>query len=254
MRLVFSGAVVATVALLSGCAAVKSGDVGSLMEVGGSAFKAATLNDADISALSDRSCAAIDSKSNIAPAANKYAKRLATVMGDLPSQIKGQTVSSKVYLTNEVNAWAMGNGCIRVYSGLMDLMNDDELRGIIGHEQGHVALGHSKKAMQTAYAVTAARQAAGAAGGATAALSASQMGDFTEKLINAQFSQSQESDSDNYAFDLLNKRNLKLGGLVTAFEKLAKLGGGKSSMFDSHPSSTDRAANMQKKIDAVKKG
>jgi len=42
----------------------------------------------------------------------------------------------------------MSNGCIRVYSGLMDMMTDSELRGVIGHEMGHVALGHSKKAMQ----------------------------------------------------------------------------------------------------------
>ena len=31
-------------------------------------------------------------------------------------------------MTKDVNAWAMGNGCVRVYSGLMDQMNDDEPR------------------------------------------------------------------------------------------------------------------------------
>ncbi|BBQ84581.1 hypothetical protein WP3W18E02_31100 [Klebsiella sp. WP3-W18-ESBL-02] len=49
--------------------------------------------------------------------------------------------------TADVNAWAMANGCVRVYSGLMDLMNDNEVEGV---------LGHSRKAMQTAYATVAA--------------------------------------------------------------------------------------------------
>ncbi|MCB2563716.1 M48 family metalloprotease, partial [Listeria monocytogenes] len=68
----------------------------------------------------------------------------------------------KVYLTEEVNAWAMANGCIRVYSGLMELMSDNEIEGVLGHEMGHVALGHTRKAAQTAYAAAAVRGAAGA--------------------------------------------------------------------------------------------
>ena len=52
-------------------------------------------------------------------------------------------------MTNEMNANA--RWLVRVYSGLMDKMNDDELRFVIGHEIGHVALDISKKAMQVAY-------------------------------------------------------------------------------------------------------
>ena len=110
----------------------------------------------------------------------------------------------------------------------MDQMNDDELRGVIGHEMGHVALGHSKKAMQTAYAVSAARTAAGAASPGVAALTSSQLGDITEKFINAQFSQTQESAADDYSFDLMKQKGMNQKGLVTAFQKLAKLDGGKS--------------------------
>ena len=142
----------------------------------------------------------------------------------------------------------MANGCVRVYSGLMDMMNDDELRGVIGHEEGHVALGHTKKAMQTAYATSAARDLAGASGGTAADLSQSQLGDLGEKFVNAQVSQSQESAADNYSFDLLTESKMNREGLVTAFQKLAKLDGGKSSMLSSHPGSAERAANMQKRL------
>ncbi|MBE0629485.1 MAG: M48 family metalloprotease, partial [Burkholderia vietnamiensis] len=116
------------------------------------------------------------------------------------------------------------------------------------HEMGHVALGHSKKAMQTAYAVSAARTAAGAASPGVAALTSSQLGDITEKFINAQFSQSQESAADDYSFDLMKQKNMSQKGLVTAFQKLAQLDGGKSSMMSSHPSSTSRAQHIQDRI------
>ena len=191
----------------------------------------------------------LDSRSRVAGPTDKYATRLKRVMQDMPTSIGDQTIDYKVYLTSDVNAWAMANGCVRVYSGLMDMMDDDELRGVIGHEEGHVALGHTRKAMQTAYAASAAREIAGSTGGTAAALSQSQLGDLAEKLVNAQFSQSQESEADNYSFELLTRQKLKREGLVTAFQKLAKLDGGKSSMLSSHPSSADRAANMQKRID-----
>lgn len=247
----FIATALAASVFLAGCSGM---NLDSAMSAGSNLYSAATLTDAQIVQLSDASCKESDQTSKVAPAGNKYSKRLTKVMkgfGNLT--LNGQKVNYKVYLTEDVNAWAMGNGCVRVYSGLMDLMTDDELRGVIGHEMGHVALGHSKKAMQTAYTVAAARDAANASGNNIAtALNSSQLGDLTESFINAQFSQSQESDADDYSFDLLTEKKMKREGLVTAFQKLAKLDGGESSMFSSHPSSPDRAARMQARIDASK--
>ncbi len=39
----------------------------------------------------------------------------------------------------------------------MDLMNDNEVEAVIGHEMGHVALGHVKKGMQVALGTNAVR-------------------------------------------------------------------------------------------------
>ncbi|MBN3858003.1 MULTISPECIES: M48 family metalloprotease [unclassified Paraburkholderia] len=235
---------------LSACSGVQSMDPTAALSAGSSLYKAATLSDADIVALSQDSCKASDAESKVAAPNSAYSKRLTRVMsgfGDMT--LNGQKIDYKVYMTKDINAWAMGNGCVRVYSGLMDKMNDDELRGVIGHEMGHVALGHSKKAMQTAYTVSAARTAAGATGNSVASsLSSSQLGDLTEKFINAQFSQSQESAADDYSYDLLKKKGMKREGLVTAFQKLAQIDGGQSSMMSSHPSSPSRAQHIQSRI------
>ncbi|MFS2220985.1 M48 family metallopeptidase [Pantoea sp. B65] len=236
--------------LLSGC---QNLDTNSLMQSGAQAFQAATLSDEQVKELSNKSCQEMDSKAQIAPASSEYAKRLAKISAALGDNINGTPANYKVYLTKDVNAWAMANGCIRVYSGLMDLMSDNEVEGVLGHEMGHVALGHTRKAMQVAWATTAARTAAGSAGGIAATLSQSQLGDLGEKLVNAQFSQTQESQADDYSFDLLKKRGINPNGLATSFEKLAKLEGShQSTMFDSHPSSEARAQHIKDRIAAGK--
>ncbi|MCD2166568.1 metalloprotease LoiP [Comamonas koreensis] len=239
---------------LAGCKTMDAGNLSGLMDSGSTAMKAMTLTDGDVVALSNESCAALDQQNKVAPANNKYSQRLAKVVANMPQEVEGKKADYKVYLTSDVNAWAMANGCIRVYSGLMDLMNDDELRGVIGHEIGHVALGHSKRRMQTAYATSAARQIAANSGNATlASLSSSQAGELGEKFIHAQFSQSNESAADNYSFDLLTKQKMERKGLVTAFQKLAKLsGGGGGSLMDSHPPSEARAKAMQARLDSGK--
>ncbi|MFE1572304.1 M48 family metallopeptidase [Comamonas odontotermitis] len=239
---------------LAGCKTMDTGNIGSMIDSGSTAMKAMTLSDSDVVALSNESCEAMDAQNKIAPANSKYTQRLNKVIANMPKDIDGKKAVYKVYLTSDVNAWAMANGCIRVYSGLMDLMNDDELRGVIGHEIGHVALGHSKKRMQTAYATSAARQiAANSGNSALSSLSRSQAGELGEKFIHAQFSQSNESEADNYSFDLLTKQKMERKGLVTAFQKLAKLGGGGgNSLMSSHPPSEERAKAMQARLDGNK--
>ncbi|MDX5629037.1 MULTISPECIES: M48 family metallopeptidase [unclassified Brenneria] len=237
-------------ALLSGC---QNLDSSALIQSGTQAFQAATLSDEQVKTLSNQSCEQMDKEAQIAPANSVYTKRLNKISNALGHDINGTPANYKVYLTKDVNAWAMANGCIRVYSGLMDMMTDNEIEGVLGHEMGHVALGHTRKAMQVAYAATAARSAAASAGGVAASLSQSQLADLGEKLVNAQFSQSQESQADDYSFDLLKKRGIKTEGLATSFEKLAKLDAGhESSMFDSHPSSEGRAKHIRERIAAGK--
>ncbi|QCR35088.1 M48 family metallopeptidase [Nissabacter sp. SGAir0207] len=237
-------------ALLAGCQNMNSQ---SLLQSGAQAFQAATLSDAQVKALSVQSCEEMDSKAQIAPASSEYSQRLTKIAAALGDNINGQPANYKVYLTKDVNAWAMANGCIRVYSGLMDLMDDNEVEGVLGHEMGHVALGHTRKAMQVAYATTAARTAASSLGGITGALSQSELADIGEKFVNAQFSQKQESEADDYSFDLLKQRGIDPNGLATSFEKLAKLEQGNSiGWFDDHPSSEARAKHIRERIAAGK--
>lgn len=237
-----------TTVLLSGC---QNMDSNGLLSSGAEAFQAYSLSDEQVKALSDQSCKELDAKATIAPASSTYTQRLNTIAAALGDNINGQPVNYKVYETKDVNAFAMANGCIRVYSGLMDMMTDNEVEAVIGHEMGHVALGHVKKGMQVALGTNAVRVAAASAGGVVGSLSQSQLGDLGEKLVNSQFSQRQESEADDYSYDLLRKRGISPAGLATSFEKLAQLEAGRqSSMFDDHPASEARAQHIRDRMAA----
>ena len=214
LRTTLSAFALSSAVLLSGC---QNMSPDAMLQSGLMAVQAATLSDAEVKSMSDQACAEMDANANIAGPETSYGKRLNKIAANLGNQVNGTPVNYKVYLDEEVNAWAMANGCVRVYSGLMDAMNDNEVEGVLGHEMGHVALGHTKKAMQTAYATSAARNAAASSGNTTlAALSSSELGALGEQLVNAQFSQSQETAADNFSFDGSSARSASCSGVSPA--------------------------------------
>jgi putative metalloprotease len=161
-------------------------------------------------------------------------------------KIEGSTKPDiMVYLVSEVNAFAMADGTVRVFAGLMDQMTDDEIRYFIGHEIGHVSLGHSKKALQTAYVPSAARKAGAASGGGMASLSDSALGGPAEKLVQTLFSHSNENDADQYSLNFMKSNNYDPKAPVSALRKLEKLYGKDISEFSSHPAPGERADALE---------
>ena len=155
---------------------------------------------------------------------------------------------------SDINAFACPDGSVRVFSSLMDIMDDDELMGIIGHEIGHVLKHHSKKAFRTALLTDALKDGVSSTGGVAAALSDSQLGDLGASLVNSKFSQSQEKEADDCGYDFLVKNGRNPWGMVMAFEKMSQLeqkSGAKMSyiqkMFSSHPETKDRIKRMSQR-------
>ena len=120
--------------------------------------KAVTLSDADIYNLCHESVEWMDKHNEVAKDNSEYAKRLARLTKGF-KEVNGMPLNFKVYLVTDINAFASGDGSVRVFSSLMDIMDDDELMGVIGHELGHVANTDVKDAMKQAY-MTALRHAA----------------------------------------------------------------------------------------------
>lgn len=237
----------ATLALILLSAGVAGAtDLGTLFSAGKDLAKAASLSDQDIMDGSRHMMAQLDQQAPLAAASSNYARRLKKLTAGLENE-DGLTLNFAVYESPEVNAFATPDGSIRVYAGLMDLMTDDELRGVIGHEIGHAKLGHAKAQMKKALLLSAGTKLAGASGsyaGRAVAANAETIKAFGQ----AQFSQADESASDDYGFEFLKKRRYDVRAMATAFTKLASTGtAGGNSLMASHPDSASRAQRMAEK-------
>ena len=223
-------------------------DIGGAVGAATDAAKAASLTDDQVRAYAHQMAVFSDKQAKIAPADSPYGKRLAGLSSGL-TEDAGMKLNYKCYLTKEVNAFAMADGTIRLYSGLMDMMTDDELRYVVGHEMGHIKNGHTKKRMQTALAASAAQKGVAASGTRAAGLADSQVGDLIVQVVRAQHSQGNEREADDYAMQFMSRRKYDRKACVTALEKLVKMsGGGEASWLSTHPSPKERAERMRKQL------
>ena len=223
-------------------------DIGGALGAATDAAKAATLTDDEVRRYASQMAGYSDKQARIAPADSPYGKRLAGLAGGL-TEDQGIRLNYKCYLTKDVNAFAMADGTIRLYSGLMDLMTDDELRYVIGHEMGHVKNGHTRKRMQTALATSAAQKGVAASGTRAGVLADSQLGNLMVSVVRAQHSQGNEREADDYAMQFMSRRKYDRKACVTALEKLVKLsGGGDTNWTSTHPSPRERAERMRQQL------
>lgn len=101
-------------------------NTGKLLNAAADAATAVTLSDADIARLSRESVEWMDANNPVAEDDNEYMIRLKRLTEGI-TDAEGLPLNFKVYLVIDVNAFACGDGSIRVFSSLMDLMDDDEL-------------------------------------------------------------------------------------------------------------------------------
>lgn len=218
-------------------------------------LKAADLSDDEVQRMAAQYVRYCDAQNRVAPAGDPYAERLARLTGRYVA-VNGIPLNFKVYKTSAVNAFATADGSIRVFSGLMDRLGDDELMAIVGHEMGHVRNHDTIGAMRKAYLASAARNALGAVGGALGALSVSQLGSIAEQYASAQFSQGQETLADDFSFGFLIRNGYDPYAMASALEKITQIsrqGGSEADevmqLFSTHPDSAWRAARMRSKAD-----
>ena len=217
--------------------------------------QAMTLSNAQVQEYVSQAVVQLDQQSQIAPANNAYTQRLNRLTKGITS-VDGTPLNFKVYLTKEINAFACADGSVRVYSGLMDSMTDDEVMGIIGHEIGHVGKEHSKNAMKQELLNSAILNAAGSMSTTVAKITDSQLIELGKSFMSARYSRKQETEADDYAYDFLKASGKNPYNMVLAFEKIKSLetSGTQQSaasyfakMFSTHPETDDRIAHIQQR-------
>ena len=216
--------------------------------------EALTLTDEELAKTVCEAVEVMDKENTLCADNSKYAKRLSALTANMVDA-NGIELNFKVYQTKELNAFACPDGSVRVYSALMDLLSDDELLGVLGHEIGHVALRHSKRAWKWALLRSAASDAIGAVSETWANLSESMLGAICSTALSAKHSRYHESEADDYGYDFLKNCGRNPWAMGKAFIKLKKLSEQEGDYriqrwlqaFSSHPDFDTRTKHMRQR-------
>lgn len=213
--------------------------------------KAVTFSDEDAAKLAKEAIDYMDKNNPVAGPTDPYTVRLNKIFEKHKNE-DGLQLNYKVYKVVDINAFACADGSVRVFSALMDMMTDDELLAIIGHEIGHVKNHDTRDAMRAAYKRAAVSDAASSQSGVANTLTQSQLGDLANAMLESKYSRKQESQADDYGYEFLKKHNYKVMAMASAFKKLQSLSSGAQQsnmqkMLSSHPDSGERAEAVTKK-------
>ncbi len=173
--------------------------------------------------------------------------------------------------TETINAFAMPGGSIIVSSGLIKrLGSESELAGVLAHEIAHVVKRHQLAAIQsgmkadfwkgvgTSVVADRVKIGGGAVGSAVGQIAKPYILDAAGNLIKDGFflrplDRGMESEADQLAIVLAVRSGYDAYGLVSALQMLALYKGDAdaASVFSTHPSATDRIADLEPFVPTV---
>lgn len=147
----------------------------------------------------------------------------------------------------DVNAWVMPGGKIAFYTGLLDTLkpSDDEIAAVMGHEISHALREHGRERASQAMAQGIALSILGAVAG----VSRGGM-DLTQVVLDVTLtlpnSREHETEADRIGVELAARAGYDPRAAISVWEKMSKLGGGKSpEMLSTHPAPTTRIADLK---------
>jgi predicted Zn-dependent protease len=158
-----------------------------------------------------------------------------------------------VLRSDQVNAFCMPGGKIAVYTGIIDKLKltDAELAVVIGHEMSHALREHARsqigKQAATSAGASILSQLFGFGDIGNTVLSAS------AGLLTLRFSRDDESEADAIGLELAARAGYDPRAGVTLWQKMQQLNskGGGPQWMSSHPSDTNRIAEVQRRLPEV---
>ena len=244
------------VMMMSSCTSLKLVDQNAAANAGAAALQALTISDAQVKELCSQYMVESDGQNTILPADNSYVQRLNRIMARFKN-ISDLDLNYKVYQSSTVNAFASGDGSVRVYTGLMDVMNDDEVFAVIGHELGHLINKDVRDAYRASYLMVAARYGIAAYSQTAGAISQGFLGDLGQQLAQNAYSRRQETQADETAFQFCIQNGVDPYAMYHALNVLISLSGNSGTqskiaqLFSTHPDTQKRATHIKQMAEAA---
>lgn len=159
-------------------------------------------------------------------------------------------------ISEQVNAFCLPGGRVFVYTGILELVgdDDDELAAIMGHEIAHALARHgAERSSQNALSnigLGAATVAVGVYTDSAAAAAAAQLGGSVAAQLGIllPYSRLHESEADHIGLILMARAGYNPEGSIRLWEKMGKMSEGKEPLgiLSTHPLSSERQQALRK--------
>lgn len=146
-------------------------------------------------------------------------------------------IKTHVIYSEEINAFALPNGHLVIYTGLIDAADSpEELCGVIGHEIAHIELDHVMKKMVKELGYSVVFSASGRTGKAIS-------GQIARSISSLAMDRELEREADYKSVDYLSKAGFDATPLADFLYKTARTSsaGKYLSWISTHPDSKERA-------------
>lgn len=183
----------------------------------------------------------------------RVAPKIITAAGGNPAEWEVQ-----VFQSDQINAFALPGGKIGIYTGILDLMeNDAQIAAVMGHEVAHVNFNHSGER----YSQSTLAQA-----GLTAAQLATSGSQYQGQILGVlgagasvgvilPFSRKHELEADRFGVRYMARAGYDPNEAIRFWEKMAASKKGAPPEFlSTHPSDATRIAQLKKEIELLKSG
>ncbi|MCK5855167.1 MAG: M48 family metalloprotease [Sulfurovaceae bacterium] len=204
-------------------------------------MRATLINDDEMDRLAIKDLKKMDNNQTIAKDIDRYYIDLQNIMKkiDIPTDLK---LDVKVYMSPFLYIFTMPNGAIRVNSGIIEALDDNEVLFLMAHEIGHLKEKDHKASYRKAHAMFALENAINMSGEIVASASNGVLESVTSSMRKSQFQKDEEFAADEYAIDVLKKNGIDKKSAVDALEYLQYMN---APLLKIHPTAHERIKHIK---------
>ena len=148
----------------------------------------------------------------------------------------------KVYLNPFLYIISKSNGAIRVNSGIIELLEDDEILFLMAHEIAHIANKDHKGSYRKAHSMYALENALNMQGETAGSVANGLLESVTSRMRKSEFQKDEEFEADKYAIGVLKKLGIKKQVAIDTLEELQYLN---APLLKIHPTGHERVKNIK---------
>jgi putative metalloprotease len=203
--------------------------------------RATLINDKELNRIAEKDLKKMDKNQTIAKDIDQYYLDLQRIMKkiDVPKDLK---LDVKVYLSPFLYIFTMPNGAIRVNSGIIESLDDNEVLFLMAHEIAHLAEKDYKTSYRKAHAMFALENAINMTGDVVASTTNGLLESVTSSMRKSRFQKDEEFKADEYAIAVLKKNGIDKKVAVDALEYLQYMN---APLLKMHPTGYERIKHIK---------